>query len=58
MGDPLLLAAVFPCQSDFQLSGGSQRVIKEHLIKIAQPIEQNAVLILGFRLHILFHHWC
>ena len=56
-GGPFFHAAVFSGQCDLQFPGSRQCIVKEHLIKISQPVKQNAVLILFFDRHILFHHW-
>ena len=43
-------------QSDLQFFGGHKRIVKKHLIEITQTIEQDAVAVFLFCLHILLHH--
>ena len=50
------LAPVPGRQGQLQLLGGEFGVLAEHLIKITQPEEQDAILVLRLDLHILFHH--
>ena len=53
----LLLSAVTACKGKVQLLGGGFGVVEEHLVKIAQTEEHDAVSILFFYFHILTHHW-
>ena len=52
----LLLSAISAGKCELQLTRCDFCVLVEHLIKIAQTIEQNAVLVLLFDLKILLHH--
>ena len=52
----LRLAALAPGQRQFQFAGRQLGIVEKHLVKIAQPVKQNAprVFFLGFQ--ILLHH--
>ena len=56
-GRPLLQAAVFSCQCQFQLPGHGPGVLKEHFVKIPETVKQDAVGIFLFRLQVMGHHW-
>ena len=55
-GRALLLPAVAAGEGQFQLAGDQLGVLKEHLIKVAQTIKQDIILVLVFDLKILLHH--
>ena len=55
-GRALRLAAVPPGEGELQLFGREDRVVVEHLVKVAQPEKQNLVLVLLLDLKILGHH--
>ena len=50
----IMLAAF--CQGDVQCLCRGHRIVKEHLVKIAHPIEQQRIGMLCFDLQILRHH--
>ena len=43
--------------SQFKLTGGCDRVVKKHLVKVTETVKKQIVLILIFYLKILLHHW-
>ena len=45
-------------QHNIQLACSSQRIFKEHFIKIAQTKEQQAIAVLFLQRQILLHHGC
>ena len=49
-------AAAFARQHQLQLLGDQLSVLKKHLVKIAQPEKQDAVLMLLLDIQILLHH--
>ena len=53
---PLRQAALLARQGQFQLTGDQFGVLKEHLIKVSQPVEQYTVRIFFFGLQIMLHH--
>ena len=55
-GGALGKAAVLAGQGDLQLFGDQKGIVKEHLVKIAQAVEQYAVLIFFFCFQVLLHH--
>ena len=55
-GGALLLAAAFARKSQFQLAGGCQGIVIEHLIEIPHTVEKNFVGMLFFNFKILLHH--
>ena len=55
-GSPLRQAALLARQGQFQLTGDQFGVLKEHLIKVSQPVEQYTVRIFFFGLQIMLHH--
>ena len=55
-GRPLLLAAVLPCQCDFQFPGRCQGILKKHFIKVSKTVKEDTVRILLFGFHVLLHH--
>ena len=52
----LIKTAFFAGQRDLKLPGYQNSIIKEHLIKIAEAVKQDAVRILFLRLDIQLHH--
>ena len=52
----LLHAAAFPRQRQLQLPGNELGVLKEHLIEVAEPEEQDHARILVLHIQILAHH--
>ena len=56
-GRALLQAAVPPRQRQLQGLGHRHRVVKEHLVKVAQAIHQDAVLVLLLGRQVVLHHW-
>ena len=55
-GGTLFHAALLARQGQVQLPGGGQRIVKEHLVKVADAVKQDLVLILLLDVHILLHH--
>ena len=55
-GRPLRQAALLARQGQFQLTGDQFGVLKEHFIKVSQPVEQYTVRIFFFGLQIMLHH--
>ena len=55
-GCSLFHAALLAGQGQVQFLGCRQGIVKEHLIKIADAVKQNFVLMLFFDLKILLHH--
>ena len=53
----LLLPAVAPGERQIQFLRNQLRVVKKHLVKIAQPEEKDRPGIFLLHLHILLHHW-
>ena len=51
-------SAVLARQRQFQLTRSSPRVIEEHLIKVTEAEEKNAVLIFRLGIEVLLHHRC
>ena len=51
-------SAVLARQRQFQLARSSPRVIEEHLIKVTEAEEKNAVLIFRLGIKVLLHHRC
>ena len=54
-GYPAFGTCIFPCQRQFQFMGCRQGIIIKELIKIAEPIEKEAVLVSILYLLILCH---
>ena len=52
----LLKPAVLTGQCQLQLLGHQQRILKKHLIKIAQAVEQNTVFVGFLCLAVFLHH--
>ena len=55
-GGPLFQPALLAGQRQIQLPRGGQRIIEEHLVKVADAVEQDLVLVLIFDFQILLHH--
>ena len=55
-GGALLLTALFAGQRQVQLPRSRQGIVEEHLVKVADAVEQDLVLMLFFDLKILLHH--
>ena len=55
-GGALFLPAVPAGQGQFQFLGREDCVVVEHFVEVAQPEEQNLVLMLFFQFKILRHH--
>ena len=55
-GRPLRKAALLPRQRNLQFSGCRLGILKKHLIKIPQAVEQDTVGILLLGLHVVAHH--
>ena len=55
-GRSLGQAAALSCERQLQLPGHDLGVIKEHLIKIAEPVKQDTARIFLFGLQIMLHH--
>ena len=55
-GGALFLAALLAGQGQVQLTGGRDSVVVEHLVKIADAVKEDLVLMLLFDLQVLFHH--
>ena len=56
-GSALRQTAVFSRQRQFQFPGDEDGVLKEHLVKVAQPEKEDCVLVLFLDAQILLHHW-
>ena len=57
-GCPLSLSAIPAGESQIQLPGHGFGVLKEHFVKVAQAIHQNAILVVIFHIQVLLHHGC
>ena len=55
-GGPLFQPALLAGQRQIQFPRGGQRIIEEHLVKVADAVEQDLVLVLIFDFQILLHH--
>ena len=55
-GGALLLTALLSGQCQVQLPRGRPGIVEEHLVKVADAVEQNLVLVLFFDFQILLHH--
>ena len=55
-GGPLFQTALLAGQGQIQLFGRCEGILKEHLVKIADAVEQDLVLVLFFDFQILLHH--
>ena len=55
-GSALCKAALFAGKGKIQLPGGRDGIVEEHLVKIADAVKKNFVLMLVFDLKILLHH--
>ena len=55
-GSPLGKSAAFSGECQFQLAGHRHRVVKEHLVKIAQTVKEQAVGIVMLCPQIVLHH--
>ena len=55
-GRPLFLAALLAGQGQVQFTGGRNGVVVEHLVKIADAVKEDLILVLLFDLQVLFHH--
>ena len=55
-GRALRQAALLPGERNFQLLRYGQRIVKKHLVKVSQTVEQNTVRILFLGLHVVLHH--
>ena len=55
-GGALLLTALLAGQRQVQLPRGRPGIVEEHLVKVADAVEQNLVLVLFFDFQILLHH--
>jgi len=51
----VLFALIARRERDLQNGRGRHRVLEEHLVKIAHPVEQNAIRMLLLDFDILFH---
>ena len=55
-GGTLLQTALLARQGQVQLFGGCQRIVKKHLVKIADAVKKNLVFVLLFDFKVLLHH--
>ena len=55
-GSALRKAALLAGKGKIQLPGGRDGIVEEHLVKIADAVKKNFVLMLVFDLKILLHH--
>ena len=55
-GGPLGLPAVSARKGQLQHAGGSDGIVKEHLVEISETVEHKEILVLIFDLKILLHH--
>ena len=57
-GRALGKAAVLAREGQFQLLGGELGVVKEHLVKVAQPKEEDHAGVALLDVQVLLHHRC
>ena len=55
-GCPLLLAAIPAGEGQRQKLRDKLGIIKKHLVKVAETVKQDKILILFFDIHVLLHH--
>ena len=55
-GGPLLLATVPAGESQFQFLGNQEGIIIKHLVKVAQTVKKDMILMLFLDAEVLLHH--